>query len=267
MTLGILGTSKYGLAALDERRVDVVPTPYGDQSYERGTIGGADVVWIRRFGWSNNRPSHQVNHRAHIAALSALGVHRAFTLNGFGAVNPDFAPGDLVVPHDYIKFVHREPPSILTGLGWPRVDLGAAVGGPYCPEIRESFIQSAREVSSRPLHERAVNVCVQGPHLETEAEITAFGRLGADIISTTIYPELVYARELGICFASFCWISNVAGRESTGGWQMPSEAEVAAILRRVVELISPEPRTCVCQKKMARPDRADCARGRESLRR
>ncbi len=252
MMIGILGASRYALTALEGRQIDIVTTAYGDQPYETGTINGVQVVWIRRFGWSDNRPSHLVNHRAHIAALSALGVRRAFTLNGFGGINPELAVGDLVVAHDYIKFVHREPPSILEGLGWHRVDLGAAVGGPYCPEMRQALIRAAHQTSKRRVWERAVNVCVQGPHLETEAEIEGFRHLGADIISTTIYPELVYARELGICFASLCWISNLAGRESTGGWTMPSTGEVTEILRSAVALIPAEPQSCVCQKGVNR---------------
>jgi 5'-methylthioadenosine phosphorylase len=248
LTIGILGASRFGLAALQDRAVDVVTTPFGDLPYERGAIGGVPAVWIRRFGWGNNRPSHEVNHRAHIAALSLLGVRRAFTLNGFGGVNVEFKVGDLAVPHDYIKFVHREPPSILTGAGWRRVDLGAAVGGPYCPEVREALVGAASQTSSRTLWPRAVNICVQGPHLETEAEIEAARRLGADLISTTIYPELVYARELGICFASICWISNLAGRESTGGWNTPTDDELVAILGRAAQLIAVEAQSCQCQQ-------------------
>ena len=250
-TIGILGASRFGIAALQDRAIDVVTTPYGDLPYETGTLAGISVIWIRRFGWSDNRPSHLVNHRAHISALSLLGVRRAFTLNGFGGVNDELQVGDIVVPHDYIKFLHREPPSILEGAGWARVDLGASVGGPYCPDIRQALIAAAEQRSQRTLWRRAVNVCVQGPHLETEAEIEAVRRLGADIISTTIYPELVYARELGICFASICWISNLAGRESTGRWNAPGDDELTAILARAVELIPAEPQTCQCQASRA----------------
>jgi 5'-methylthioadenosine phosphorylase len=245
--IGILGASRYANAAMNDTTVDVVTTPFGDLPFERGTIGGVPVIWIRRFGWSDNRPSHEVNHRAHISALSLLGVQRAFTLNGFGGVNPEFQVGELAVPHDYIKFLHREPPSILQGAGWARVDLGAAVGGPYCPEVRAALVDACGQSSTRKVWPRAVNVCVQGPHLETQAEIEAVRRLGADIVSTTIYPELVYARELGICFASLCWISNLAGRESTGGWNAPADDEVARILARAVQDIPAEPRTCRCQ--------------------
>jgi 5'-methylthioadenosine phosphorylase len=247
VAIGILGASKFALAALKDREIDVVSTPFGDLPYERGTISGSPVVWIRRFGWNDNRPSHEVNHRAHIAALSALGIGRAFTLNGFGAVHANFEVGDLVVAHDYIKFLHRSPPSILSGAGWARADLGAAAGGPYCAEIRAALIDAAGQTSQRKLWPRAVNICVQGPHLETEAEIEAARRLGADIISTTIYPELVYARELGICFASICWISNLAGRASTGGWHSPSDEELTALLGRAVQLIPPEAGSCHCQ--------------------
>lgn len=247
MTIGIFGASKFGLAALENRQVDVVTTPFGDQPYEKGTINGVAVVWIRRFGWGDGLPSHMVNHRSHVAAFNTLNVRRVFTLNGFGGVNPEMQAGDLVVAHDYIKFLHREPPSILPGLGWPRVDVGAAVGGPYCPEIRRALVQAARENSKRRVWDRAVNICVQGPHLETEAEIEAVRRMGADIISTTIYPELIYARELGICLASICWISDMAGQASTKDWLRMSEEEVTAILRAAVKLIPPEPQSCQCQ--------------------
>lgn len=247
MTIGIMGASKFGLAVLENRIVDVVSTPFGDQAVERGAINDVEVVWLRRFGWGDNLPSHQVNHRAHIAAFGVLNVRRVFTLNGFGGVNPELRAGDLVVAHDYIKFLHRDPPSILPGLGWPRVDVGAAVGGPYCPEIRKALVESARATSQRRVWDRGVNACVQGPHLETEAEVEALRRLGADLVSTTIYPELIYARELGICLASLCWISDMAGTASTKDWLRISTDEVAAILTAAVQRIPPEPQSCQCQ--------------------
>jgi 5'-methylthioadenosine phosphorylase len=245
MTIAILGASKYA-AAVEDREIDVVVTAFGDQAYEKGTINGIPVIWIRRFGWGDNLPSHVVNHQAHIAALSALGIKRAFTLNGFGGVNQEMAVGDLAIPHDTIKFLHREPPSILPALGWPRADLGPEVGGPYCPEIRQSLASAAKQASKRRVWERAVNLCAQGPSLEGEAEIEAFRRLGADLVSTTIYPELIYARELGICFASFCWVSNHPGRPAQN-WQMFPTEEVVEILRLGVKHIPPEPQSCKCQ--------------------
>lgn len=246
--IGILGASKYSEAVLQDRKVDVVVTPFGDLPVELGEINGIQVVWIRRFGWADKRPSHIVNHRVHMSALRVLGVKRAFTLNGFGGINPEMQAGDLAVPHDYIKFLHREPPTIFTEeVGWVRVDLGAAVGGPYCGEIRQTLIEVARQTSNRRVWGQAVNLCVQGPHLETEAEINAARILGADIISTTIWPELVYARELGICFASFCWISDMAGQLSATEWKMLPIQELAEIIKLAVKSI-PEGTRCQCQK-------------------
>jgi 5'-methylthioadenosine phosphorylase len=37
-----------------------------------------------------------------------------------------------------------------------------------------------------------------------------FRRLGCDIIGMTGFPEVVLARELEICYASICYVSNMA---------------------------------------------------------
>lgn len=244
--IGILGAGKYAEVCLEDPQIEFLDMGDRDLPIEKGTIANVEVVWIRRFGWHDNRPSHVVRHDQHMLALRDLGVRRAFTLNGFGGIDLRMSVGDLAVPDDYIKHVHREPTTIFVEEGWPRVDVGEAVSGPYCPEIRVVLADAAENNTNRKVWRHAVNICVQGPHLESSAEIKAFRLWGAQIISTTIYPELIYARELGICFASLCWISDLAGRESTSGWKMMPPKEVAAIIAEAVSHI-PEVANCVCQ--------------------
>jgi 5'-methylthioadenosine phosphorylase len=52
--------------------------------------------------------------------------------------------------------------------------------------------------------------CMQGPRLETAAEINRLERDGATIVGMTGMPEAALARELGIEYAAICVVANYA---------------------------------------------------------
>jgi 5'-methylthioadenosine phosphorylase len=60
------------------------------------------------------------------------------------------------------------------------------------------------------VRDRAVMACSEGPRFETPAEIEMFRRLGCDIVGMTGFPEAVLARELDMCYATICYVSNMA---------------------------------------------------------
>ena len=203
----------------------------------KGTVGDLEVVYVRRFGWEGHLASNVVNHAAHALAFRRLGARRVITLNGFGAVNPELAVGDLVVYHDYIRMCERTPTTIFVGEPrWPRANMNL----PFCPEVREALVNAARQHSQRNVHEQGVNICVQGPHLETPAEIEAYRRLGADVICTTIYPEVVYYRELETCFAGLCWMSDNSGIQDAKDWLSVAPDEIIPMLRSAIASIPQE---------------------------
>ena len=105
---------------------------------------------------------------------------------------------------------------------------------------------AARQHSSRRVHDRGVNICVQGPHNETPAEIEACRRLGADIVCTAIYPEVVYYRELEMCYAGLSWVSDIAGMQDEKTWHMASPDEVAPIVRAALASL-PTSADCRCR--------------------
>lgn len=245
--IGILGAKHFALALVTDREVDGVSTEFGDQLIERGLIGGTPITWIRSFGWDKSLPAHLVNQRAQMMAFATLEVTRIITINGFGGVKEGMQKGDLVVPDDYIKFDAVDHPSILAGSGWPRVDVGLAVGGPFCPELRLALIEAIEKTSTRKLWKEGVIGHVKGPHLETKAEAERARKSGADMLSTALYPRVVYARELGMCFASFCWSSDTAGEESVKDWWSLPVEELKTILARFLTSVPPGP-SCPCQQ-------------------
>ena len=52
--------------------------------------------------------------------------------------------------------------------------------------------------------------CTEGPRYETPAEIRMMRTMGGGIVGMTSAPEVFLARELEICYASVCFVSNMA---------------------------------------------------------
>jgi 5'-methylthioadenosine phosphorylase len=181
-------------------------TPYGiAPPLSIGKIDDKEVVFLPRHGPNHSIPPHIINYRANVYALYEMGVERIIAVNAVGAINQDFKPGDVVIPHDFIDFTKLRCGTFYDESPVTHID----VSQPYCPELRKLLIETARKVGLR-LWDRAVLVCTEGPRFETPAEIEMFRRLGCDVVGMTGTPEAVLARELEMCYAPFCFVSNMA---------------------------------------------------------
>jgi 5'-methylthioadenosine phosphorylase len=181
-------------------------TPYGTvPSIFVRNIGNRNVILLPRHGPEHSVPPHRVNYRANIYALHKMGVERILATNAVGAVNRDFKPGDIVVPDDFMDFTKLRATTFYDDAPVTHIDVSKA----YCPEIRKLLIETAKK---HDLHvwEKSVLVCTEGPRFETPAEIEMFKSLGCDVVGMTGFPEVVLARELEMCYASICYVSNMA---------------------------------------------------------
>jgi len=195
-----------GLEALlrDAKQIRV-GTPYGlPPPISIGEMNEKIVAFLPRHSAHHSIPPHMVNYRANIYALHKIGVEQIVATNAVGAINSDFQPGDLVVPHDFIDFTRVRPNTFYDASPVTHVDLSQ----PYCPILRSTLVNSANKYSK--LWEKAVLVCTEGPRYETPAEIGMFRQLGCDIVGMTGAPEAVLARELEMCYATICFITNKA---------------------------------------------------------
>ena len=99
----------------------------------------------------------------------------------------------------------------------------------------------------------AVYVCTDGPRFETEAEIKMMRLLGADVVGMTSVPEVVLAKELGMCYASVGIVVNMATGMESGPIQLEEIDEMLSqkketINRMFLEIFSqkPDQRKCFC---------------------
>jgi len=237
---------------LREGRELKIGTPFGPSpNITLGKIGSLNVAFLPRHGEEHDLPPHRVNYRANMWSLNKLGVTRIIATNAVGAVNKDYKPGDFVVPCDIIDFTKMRSQTFYDEAPVTHVD----VTRPYCPELMSLLVRASRKCTKR-VRRNAVFACTEGPRYETPAEIRMLRKLGADIVGMTAAPETFLARELEMCYATICFVSNMAAgiqaRLTTeevikvAGKIMP---KLKLILKEVVGTI-PRERKCVCSRAL-----------------
>lgn len=254
MRIAIIGGSGVDvtalLAGIAESRVD---TPFGNAEVATGAFQGQEIGFLRRHGPGHSVPPHRINYRANIWALSELGVERILTTAAVGSLRDEMGPGHFVIVDQFLDFTkqrvstfHEDGPE-----GVVHVD----VTNPFCPELRELLVSHGTSLDV-PVHDGGVYVCAEGPRYETAAEIRAFAVLGGDLVGMTVVPEVVLARELGLCYANIASVTNVAAglmdeplsHEEVLQAQAGSAERLEQLLTAVLGEI-PEARTCPCPRK------------------
>jgi 5'-methylthioadenosine phosphorylase len=205
--LGVIGGSGfYTFFDSETRNVDV-DTPYGRPSapVTVGAIGGHEVAFLPRHGATHQFSPHTVPFRANMWALRKLGVRRVFGPCAVGSLNPENGPGAVVVPD---QLVDRT-----TGRADTYFDSGAVhvdFADPYCPTLRAAVTGLPGVVDGGTM------VVIQGPRFSTRAESRWFASAGFSLVNMTGYPEAVLARELEICYAAICLVTDLDAGVAAG---------------------------------------------------
>jgi 5'-methylthioadenosine phosphorylase len=185
-----------------------VKTPYGKTSskLKTGKIEGVDVVVLARHGKGHTIYPTGVNFRANIHALKKEGCTHILATTAVGSLREKIRPGELVFLDQFIDFTkHR----VLTF--HEKSVVHTPMAEPFCPMLRSLLSKSAKELKMRS-HPRGTVVTIEGPRFSTRAESNMFRLLGADVINMSTVPEVILARELGICYQAIamstdydCW--------------------------------------------------------------
>ncbi|HHW01924.1 MAG TPA: S-methyl-5'-thioinosine phosphorylase [Thermoanaerobacterales bacterium] len=197
------GTGVYDLSGESYSRT--INTPYGAVQVDIVRIGHKEVAFLARHGKGHSVPPHLINYRANMKALQQLGVKYVYATAAVGSCNEDFAPGDIVVIKDFIDFTKARPMTFYEGgkEGVAHVDMSA----PYCKNLRKKFYDVAKQ-DAIDVKGDAVYVCTEGPRFETLHEVKMYRQLGGDVIGMTNVPEVVLAKELGMCYAAVGIVTN-----------------------------------------------------------
>lgn len=255
MSIGVIGGSGlHEIDGLDSSRELSVSTPYGNPSstFKIGTLGGIELAFLPRHGSPHSIPPHLVNYRANIWGFKSLGVDRIITVNATGGINRDITCGTLVLQDQIIDMTSGRSQTFYDSGNVVHVDFT----NPYCPEMRDLCMSAAHEIGVAT-RESATYVCVNGPRLETAAEIRYFSQIGADIVGMTAMPEASLAREMEICLLGISVITNYAAGISD---EKLTAKEVVDNMRDSIESIKklikalipriPQKRSCPCREAL-----------------
>ena len=222
--LAIIGGSGLTkLPGLTITRREVVRTPYGEPSgaLTIGELDGHSVLFLARHGYGHTIPPHLVNYRANIWALNALDVTRVVSIATVGGIHPELTPGTLCVPDQIIDYTHGREHTFAEYGETPVTHMDFT--WPYCEAMRLSCMAALRQAGEEFL-DYGTYACVQGPRLETKAEIDRLARDGADMVGMTGMPEAYLAREIGICYAAIGVSANWAAGRGDSAREISAEA-------------------------------------------
>ncbi|WP_030276279.1 S-methyl-5'-thioadenosine phosphorylase [Streptomyces sp. NRRL B-24484] len=220
--VGVIGGS--GLYELLDDVTEVrVDTPYGDPSDALfvGEAAGRRVAFLPRHGRGHRLPPHRINYRANLWALHSLGVRQVLAPCAVGGLRPEYGPGTLLVPDQFVDRTSGRPQTFYDGLPLPDGTLPHVVhvsmADPYCPAGRRRAMEAARATAWEPV-DGGTLVVIEGPRFSTRAESRWFTANGWSVVGMTGHPEAVLARELGLCYTSIALVTDLdAGVESGQG--------------------------------------------------
>ena len=203
------GTGLYRIAELQDVQTHQPVTRYGAPSgpVRVGMLGGRRVAFLARHGEGHSLPPHQINYRANLAALQALGAQRVLALNTVGGITERFGPRALGCPDQLIDYTWGRISTICEEPGTEvlHVDFGE----PYTRSVRAAVIAAAARAGVA-LVDGGCYGATQGPRLETRAEIARMRRDGCDLVGMTGMPEAGLAREMGLDYACLAIVANWA---------------------------------------------------------
>lgn len=202
------GTGLYRLTAFEDVERRTVDTPFGATSdaIVDGMLAGRRVLFLARHGEKHALAPHEINYRANLWALKALGATRVLAVNSVGGIGERMGPRVLAVPDQLVDYTWGRAH---TYFGDGNVVDHVDMSWPYDRALRADVLAAAVEANV-PVVDGGTYGATQGPRLETAAEIRRLARDGCDLVGMTGMPEAGLARELGLAYACVAVVANWA---------------------------------------------------------
>jgi 5'-methylthioadenosine phosphorylase len=214
-----------------------------------GTLEGRKVAFLARHGRGHRILTSELNFRANIYAMKALGVERILSVSAVGSLKEEHKPTDFVIPDQFI-----DRTSLRTSTFFGEGIVGhVAFGDPVCPVVGKA---AAEACSSLGVVGKlgGTYVCIEGPQFSTKAESNLYRSWGADVVGMTNLQEAKLAREAEICYATVAMVTDYdcwhPDHDSVTVDQIVAvlhqNAENAAKMVRTAVGLLPKERKCHC---------------------
>ncbi len=241
----ILGSGLNGLAD-SVQKADIVPfgdLPHMPVSTVQGHMGRlvigeleGQVVFVMqgRVHFYEGYTMGQVT--LPIRIMQRLGIEMLFVTNAAGGVNPDFAPGDVMLITDHLNLIGMTGNNPLFGPNLDEI-------GPRFPDMsqaydRELMIQARKAASDENIQLReGIYCCLSGPSFEGPADLRFLRMAGADAVGMSTVPEVIVARHGGMRVLGLSGVSNKANLDGSTATTHEEVIEAGKVITPKVEKI------------------------------
>jgi len=199
------GTGLTGIEEIQDKKSIACKTPFGDPSAEFvvGRLYDTEIVFLPRHGIGHTLLPSEINFRANIYALKALGVEYILSVSAVGSLREDIAPLNIVLPD---QFFDRTRNRISTFFG-NGIVAHVNFSSPVCPVLKEIVYDAALKEGVKTFNQ-GTYICIEGPQFSTLSESNTYRQLGFDIIGMTNLPEAKLAREAEICYCTIALVTD-----------------------------------------------------------
>ncbi|HMR99774.1 MAG TPA: purine-nucleoside phosphorylase [Anaerolineales bacterium] len=146
--------------------------------------------------------------------MARMGLEILIVTNAAGGVNPDFAPGDVMLITDHLNLMGMTGANPLMG---PNIE----ELGPRFPDMSQAYdlqlMAQARKtaVESGITLREGVYCGLSGPSFEGPADLRFLRLAGTDAVGMSTVPEVIVARHGGMRVLGFSGISNKANLDGS----------------------------------------------------
>jgi len=165
-----------------------------------------------------------------VRVMKRLGIDVLILTNAAGAINPEYAPGDVMLITDHISMVGMSGNNPLRG---PNLD----EFGPRFPDMSQIYDRKLADLARVEAAKAGVTLregvyCgLSGPSFESPADLRFLRIIGSDAVGMSTVPEAIVARHSGMRTLGLSGISNKANLD---GNTETTHAEVLAAGEMIV---------------------------------
>lgn len=207
------GSGLYGLDAMEKAEPLAIKTPYGETSSPliSGLWQDREVIFLTRHGVQHGLAPHALNYRANVWGLHQAGAKAVISINCVGGIHPALrAPGTLCAPDQFLDYSWGRDSTFFSTGEIKHIDMT----DPCDSHLRASLLATGRDFEM--YQHGCCYAVMQGPRLETRAEVKRLQQDGADIVGMTAMPEIALIRELELPVAVLSLVINPAAGLGTG---------------------------------------------------
>lgn len=213
--IGIIGGSGLDDPEIINNRIEKeVTTPFGKPSDAliQGDIDGVPVVILARHGRKHDIIPRDVNYRANIWALKEEGCTHVVATNACGSLQEEITPGTLNIIDNFIDWTYHRHQTFYDGEpNHPKGICHIPMEPAFCQHTRKLILETAESIGVE-VRDGGTTITDEGPMYCSKAQSNLYRSWGAHLVGMTTVPEVVLAKEAGLCYAAIamatdydCW--------------------------------------------------------------